>query len=143
MSESIPRYVSCASGYNVFTDCLLMRAGNLIRLIGHAQMDFTHGDAKRLADYILDLLDHPDRKVAPLAVIPEGANSSGDAIVEAVRDRLLARSVVGQRKYGATMARQDLDTLDWIRHAQEEALDMAVYLERLHQDLQQMIDDGR
>lgn len=42
-----------------------------------------------------------------------------------------------------TMLRDDLDTLDWVRHAQEEALDMAVYLERLYRDLERMTNDGR
>lgn len=70
---------------------------------------------------------------------PAPAPDSGDAIVEAVRARLLERSLVGQQKYGVTMLRQDLDTLDWIRHAQEEALDLTVYLERVYHDLQRML----
>jgi hypothetical protein len=60
---------------------------------------------------------------------------SGDPVVDAVRAKLAARSVAGQRKYGTTMARTDLSYLDWLRHAQEELLDGAVYLERLIQDL--------
>jgi hypothetical protein len=32
------------------------------------------------------------------------------------------------------MTRTNLNTLDWLRHAQEEALDLAVYLERLIAD---------
>ena len=53
-----------------------------------------------------------------------------DPIVEAVRQRLDSRSAAGMRKYGTTMARTDLSRLDWLRHAQEELLDGAVYLER-------------
>ena len=52
-----------------------------------------------------------------------------DANVEAVRALLLARSEVGLRKYGTTTERTDLGPLAWLRHAQEEALDLAVYLE--------------
>ncbi len=31
------------------------------------------------------------------------------------------------------MQRTDLSRLDWLRHAQEEAMDLAVYLEKLIQ----------
>lgn len=41
------------------------------------------------------------------------------------------RSIVGLAKYGVTTERNDLDEVAWLRHAQEEALDLAVYLERL------------
>ena len=34
-------------------------------------------------------------------------------------------------RYGVSMARGDVSTEEWLRHAQEEALDLAVYLERL------------
>jgi hypothetical protein len=36
---------------------------------------------------------------------------------------------VGLRKYGTTTERTDLGPVAWLRHAQEEALDLAVYLE--------------
>lgn len=54
-----------------------------------------------------------------------------DPIVEAVCARLLARSRVGQRKYGTTLARTDLTRRDWLRHLLEELLDAALYVERL------------
>ena len=54
-----------------------------------------------------------------------------DKHVEAVRQQLLERSQVGPRKYGVTTERQDLTRLDWIRHAQQEAMDLAVYLQVL------------
>lgn len=57
-----------------------------------------------------------------------------DPIVESVRAKLHERSAAGIRKYGTTMARTDLSRIDWLRHAQEELLDGAVYLERLIQD---------
>ena len=59
---------------------------------------------------------------------------TGDPIVERVRAKLAQRSAAGVRKYGTTMARTDLSHLDWLRHAQEELLDGAVYLERLIAD---------
>ena len=66
-----------------------------------------------------------------------------DPIVDAVREKLRLRSEVGQRKYGCTLTRTDLDLLAWLRHAQEEALDCAVYLERAMQDLHWRMDDGK
>jgi hypothetical protein len=57
-----------------------------------------------------------------------------DPIVERVRAKLHARSQAGIAKYGTDMTRTDLALVDWLRHAQEEALDQAVYLERLIYD---------
>lgn len=59
---------------------------------------------------------------------------SADPHVESVRAKLAERSAVGIAKYGTTTARADLSRLDWLRHAQEEALDLAVYLQRLIAD---------
>lgn len=52
-------------------------------------------------------------------------------IEEEVCFKILKRSEVGKRKYGVTMERQDLSRLEWLKHAQEEAMDLAVYLEKL------------
>ena len=41
------------------------------------------------------------------------------------------RAKKGLNKYGTTMERDDLSTADWLQHGKEEALDLAVYLERL------------
>jgi hypothetical protein len=57
-----------------------------------------------------------------------------DPIVERVREKLHQRSQTGIAKYGTDMTRADLGVVDWLRHAQEEALDLAVYLERLIRD---------
>jgi hypothetical protein len=54
-----------------------------------------------------------------------------DTIVEAVRRKLKTRAKVGFEKYRTTMDRTDLTELDWLCHAQEEAMDLAVYLEKL------------
>ena len=55
-------------------------------------------------------------------------------IEDSVSDKLKSRAEIGLKKYGVTMERTDLNTLDWLKHTQEEAMDMAVYLERLIQD---------
>jgi|TARA_R110002074_G_scaffold188993_1_gene354732 hypothetical protein len=58
-----------------------------------------------------------------------------DPIVQKVMERMTVRSAEGMKKYGCTMERTDLGTSEWIDHAIEEALDFAVYLERLKKDV--------
>jgi hypothetical protein len=55
--------------------------------------------------------------------------SARDANVDAVREKLRKRSIVGQQKYGLTTERKDLSSLDWLIHLQEELMDAAVYIE--------------
>lgn len=50
-----------------------------------------------------------------------------DALIE----RLKQREERGLSKYGCTLDRTDLSTLEWLQHAQDEALDLAAYLEGL------------
>lgn len=52
-------------------------------------------------------------------------------IEEQVCFKILKRSEVGKNKYGTTMERKDLTKLEWLKHAQEEAMDLAVYLQKL------------
>lgn len=54
-----------------------------------------------------------------------------DSIVESVINKFKTRSELGIKKYGVTLDRTDLNTLDWINHAQEEAMDFILYLEKL------------
>jgi len=54
-----------------------------------------------------------------------------DSIVEAVIKKFQERSELGKKKYGVTLDRTDLKTLDWIQHAQEELMDGILYLEKL------------
>ena len=56
-----------------------------------------------------------------------------DSIVESVISKFQDRSDVGIQKYGTTLDRNDLTTLEWINHAQEEAMDFILYLEKLKQ----------
>lgn len=58
-----------------------------------------------------------------------------DAIVESVVNQLRERSEFGIKKYGTTLERQDLNTLDWIEHAKQEAMDFVLYLERLKREI--------
>ena len=52
--------------------------------------------------------------------------------------KITQRAALGKEKYGNTMERDDLTPLDWLKHAQEEAMDLAVYLEKLMQELEEI-----
>lgn len=54
-----------------------------------------------------------------------------DKIVLRVLARFNERSQVGIAKYNTTLERTDLSTLEWLTHAQEEAMDFVLYLEKL------------
>jgi len=53
------------------------------------------------------------------------------SIEEQVCFKILKRSEIGKEKYGTTMERKDLSRLEWLKHAQEEAMDFCVYLQKL------------
>ena len=60
--------------------------------------------------------------------------SCEDTVVNDIVQKFLTRSQIGKEKYGTTLDRNDLSTLDWINHAQEELMDGILYLERLKRD---------
>ena len=55
-------------------------------------------------------------------------------IVSLVQADLFDRESRGLQKYNTTVDRTDLTEVDWLQHAYEEALDMAVYLKKIIQD---------
>ncbi len=59
---------------------------------------------------------------------------TGDSIVNNVVESFIERSNVGFAKYGTNLDRKDLSFLDWLNHAQQEAMDMILYLEKLKQE---------
>ncbi len=58
-----------------------------------------------------------------------------DRIVIQVLNQIADRSEKGLDKYGTNLERTDLETLDWLQHAQEEAMDLCLYLERLKEQI--------
>lgn len=56
-----------------------------------------------------------------------------DSILYGVITKMKSRGDIGKEKYGKTLDRTDLSYLDWLNHAQEEAMDMILYLEKLKQ----------
>ena len=144
MSEAHPIYIRCASDNRAFLDCEVSQMGGLIRVLGYVPMDFTPEDAARLGQTLLarawDLGWRDAEKTLPEST---PAPVSGDAIVDETVAMLLARSKLGQEKYGTTLMRNDLSLLDWMRHAIEESLDRTLYLLRALKDLEKLYDDGR
>lgn len=67
--------------------------------------------------------------------LPGGLTHKDDPIVMKVLEKVQSRSDAGMKKYGVSMARPDVTTVEWLKHAQEEALDLAVYLERCINDM--------
>lgn len=58
-----------------------------------------------------------------------------DTIVNNIINKFISRSNIGKDKYGTTLDRNDLNTIDWIQHAQEELMDGILYLEKLKQTI--------
>jgi len=54
-----------------------------------------------------------------------------DPNVQEVSKQLFLRMLKGQSKYGTNTTREDLSSLDWLQHLQEELLDAAVYIQVL------------
>lgn len=54
-----------------------------------------------------------------------------DKILEALIQKFEERADKGQLKYGTTLDRNDLELLEWVEHAQEEAMDYCLYLEKI------------
>lgn len=50
---------------------------------------------------------------------------------ESVVEKIWSRRAAGRKKYQKTMERTDLTHKQWLIPAQEEAMDLAIYLERL------------
>ena len=58
-----------------------------------------------------------------------------DSILESVLSKYRERSETGVAKYGVTLDRKDLSSLEWLIHLQEELMDATLYIERLKKEL--------
>ena len=52
-------------------------------------------------------------------------------LMYSIIDDLLFREEKGKMEYGTTMDRKDLTEEQWLQHAYEEALDLAIYLKKI------------
>lgn len=55
-------------------------------------------------------------------------------VEDKVCKKMQERAKIGLKKYGVTMERNDFGMREWLVHAQEEAMDLAIYLQRLIDD---------
>lgn len=58
-----------------------------------------------------------------------------DNVLEKVIRKYSERAAAGKKKYGTNLNRQDLLTVEWIEHLQEELMDATLYLEKLKMEL--------
>ena len=73
----------------------------------------------------------------------ENITTFTDSIVfDTIKD-IASRAEAGLNKYNKTMDREDLIASDWVQHAYEECLDMALYLKRLRKDMLAMEEELR
>lgn len=73
----------------------------------------------------------------------ENITTFTDSIVFDVIKDIASRAEIGLAKYNMTMDREDLIASDWVQHAYEECLDMALYLKRLKKDMLAMEEELR
>ena len=59
-----------------------------------------------------------------------------DSIVQKIQSEMNDRAKMGFKKYNNTLDRTDLSVIDYLQHAKEEAMDLALYLEKTIQMLQ-------
>jgi hypothetical protein len=58
-----------------------------------------------------------------------------DSIVEELIEKYVERAEIGKAKYNMTMDRDDLSISEWVNHAQEEAMDLSIYLTKIKREL--------
>ena len=58
-----------------------------------------------------------------------------DSIVQKIQQEMNTRAEMGFNKYKQTLDRTDLSVIDYLQHAKEEAMDLALYLEKTIQML--------
>jgi hypothetical protein len=61
--------------------------------------------------------------------------NNNDTIIYEVARRMRDRADKGLLTYGVTMDRKDLSNEQWLDHAIEEALDLAIYLTKIKREL--------
>lgn len=54
-----------------------------------------------------------------------------DTIVQSIINKFYKRAQFGEKKYGVTLDRDDLNLVEWVEHIQDELQDAILYLEKL------------
>jgi hypothetical protein len=58
-----------------------------------------------------------------------------DPVVNRVIDKFIDRSGEGMERFGVSMEENNAPVREWIEQAQEEAMDLALYLERIKKEI--------
>ena len=61
-----------------------------------------------------------------------------DYVVDSVIDQFIDRATFGRNKYGVGMEREDLSILEWLDHAQQEAMDFTLYIQKIKSELKKI-----
>ena len=61
-----------------------------------------------------------------------------DYVVDSVIDQFIDRATFGRSKYGVGMDREDLSILEWLDHAQQEAMDFTLYIQKIKSELKKI-----
>ncbi len=64
-----------------------------------------------------------------------------DSVVKSVINKFVNRAIIGKKKYGKTLERDDLTNEEWLTHLQEELMDATLYLEKIRQIQKKEIED--
>jgi quinolinate synthase len=116
-------HIPCASGNNAHTDLLIRRMGDRIHILAHPEMRLT--------------VDAAQDAINALQSFVDAMKSPGDTAVLAVREKLLNRQ-------GRIHRHTDrLDFRDSIQAAQNQAMDLAIALQRTLTAETMRMDDGK
>ena len=64
-----------------------------------------------------------------------------DSILTELLEKYVQRSEIGKAKYNMDMDRDDLSITEWVNHAQEEAMDLSIYLTKIKRELENRHDE--
>ena len=59
-----------------------------------------------------------------------------DSILTEVLEKYVQRAEIGKAKYNMDMDRDDLSITEWVNHAQEESMDLSIYLTKIKRELE-------
>ena len=96
--------------------------------------------ARSMAEHDIDLqLGQAEQEIRRLLK----EQSSGCPINDQVIDKIKARAKKGIEKFGGNMMQSERPVAEWLMEAQEEAMDTAVYLQRILISIAQEQQKGR
>ena len=59
-----------------------------------------------------------------------------DSILTELLEKYAQRAEFGKAKYNMDMDRDDLSITEWVNHAQEESMDLSIYLTKIKRELE-------